>query len=67
MWTDIKYEYLLNQQMVRNDKYWSLSRRGQARFWQNITRKINNVFGIYFTGDQVKSKFKTRLFGKYIL
>jgi hypothetical protein len=58
LWTDVECEYLLNQRMARNDEFWSLSRRGQARFWRSIARKINNVFGTRFTRNQVKIKWK---------
>jgi hypothetical protein len=58
LWTDVECEYLLNQRMARNNEYWSLGRREQARFWRSIARNINNVFGTRFTGDQVKIKWK---------
>ena len=44
--------------MARNDEYWGLGRGAHARFWRSIARKINDVFGTRFTGDQVKIKWK---------
>jgi hypothetical protein len=58
LWTDIECEYLLNQRMFRNQEYWDLDRGGQTRFWRNIARKINEIFGTHFTGQQVQTKWK---------
>jgi hypothetical protein len=58
LWTDEECEYLLDQRMSRNGEYWSLASGGRARFWRDIARKINEVFGTRFRGDQVLVKWK---------
>jgi len=58
LWTDEECEYLLNYRMAKNDKFWNLNRREQRRFWRKLARKINDVFGTQFSGDQVKTKWK---------
>src|SRR6266496_4885194 len=58
LWTDVECEYLLNQRMARNEEYWNSSRGERTRFWRTIARKINNIFGTQFTGEQVSIKWK---------
>ena len=58
LWTDVECEYLLNQRMARNEEYWNSSRGERTRFWRTIARKINNIFGTQFTGEQVSMKWK---------
>ena len=58
LWTDEECEYLLNYRMAKNDEFWNLNRREQRRFWRKLARKINDVFGTQFSGDQVKTKWK---------
>ena len=58
LWTDVECEYLLNQRMYRNDEFWNLGSGGKRRFWRDIARKLNEIFGTTFSGEQVKEKFK---------
>ncbi len=58
LWTDVEYEYLLNQRIARNEEYWNSARRERTRFWRTIARKINSIFGTQFTGEQVSMKWK---------
>src|SRR6266496_4238503 len=44
--------------MARNEEYWNSARGERTRFWQIIVRKINNIFGTQFTGEQVSIKWK---------
>ncbi|PKB99107.1 hypothetical protein RhiirA5_430279 [Rhizophagus irregularis] len=57
LWTDD--EYLLNQRMYRNVKFWNLSRNNRSEFWNSIAEKINDCFRTNF--DWMQNQISYRL------
>jgi hypothetical protein len=58
LWTDEQTEYLIDQRMSRNEKFWKLSNTNHMEFWKSIVTKINECFGMKFTAIQIKTKWK---------
>ena len=49
---------LINKRRTQNVKYYALkNRRPKRAFWDRMAQRINNQYGITFTGNQCHNKF----------
>ena len=57
-WNDMEERLLINKRRTQNVKYYALkNRRPKRAFWDRMAQRINNQYGITFTGNQCHNKF----------